>query len=249
MISTDPILELTNIKHSFCDDNLTHQVFNDFSLKLHQGELMTILGPSGCGKSTLLKIASSLIQPEVGQVRFEGSLQSHPDNQRIMVFQDQEQLFPWLNVEDNIAFPLTVQGGQKGDLNRVSELLDLVGLEQWRYHFPAQLSGGMKQRVALARSLSTRPKILLMDEPFGSLDAQIRRELQDSLINIFKIQGVSILFVTHDIQEALKLGDRIIVLSRDGEVLMEELNPLGEPRNPGNVDFPQAYHTIFSILR
>lgn len=243
-----PILRLNDIEYDFVDEGQVHPVFSNFNLNLKGSEFLTILGPSGCGKSTLLKLASSIIPSTQGDILFEGEPVYHPDNQRIMVFQDQDQLFPWLTVEQNAAFPLKIQFGKEWDRKIVSDLLKLVGLEKWKDHYPSQLSGGMKQRVALARALSTKPKILLMDEPFGSLDAQIRRELQNSLLEIFKKQGISILFVTHDIQEAVKLGDRIVVLSHDGNIVMESENLLDEPRTPENRRFPEVYHSIFSIL-
>jgi NitT/TauT family transport system ATP-binding protein len=165
-----------------------------------------------------------------------------------MIFQSQEQLFPWLTLEENIAFPLKM-AGEKGYGKRVAELLDLVQLSRWKNSYPHQLSGGMKQRAALARALSSRPALLLMDEPFASLDAQTRLHLQDWLRDLRTRELVTVLFVTHDIQEAAYLGDELAVMSASGDIVSRIPNPLEEPRTPENSRYPDLYRKVFHQLR
>jgi len=241
-----PLLQFRDVDFSF-PGKTPHRVFSRLNLTLEEGGFLTVLGASGCGKSTLLRLAASMLLPDKGAVFFQDSQPRHPDRQRIMIFQSQEQLFPWLTLEENVAFPLKMAGEKRAG-KRAAELLELVQLSRWKDRFPHQLSGGMKQRAALARALSSRPALLLMDEPFASLDAQTRLHLQDRLRELRKKELVTVLFVTHDIQESAYLGDEIAVMSRQGEIISRISNPLEEPRTPENNGYTDLYRSIFRQL-
>ena len=242
-----PLLQFHDVGFTFPGET-PHRVFSRLNLDLEEGCFLTILGASGCGKSTLLRLAASMLFPQEGSVIFRNSRPGRPDRQRLMIFQSQEQLFPWLTLEENIAFPLKM-AGEKGYGKRVAELLELVHLSRWKKSYPHQLSGGMKQRAALARALSSRPALLLMDEPFASLDAQTRLHLQNSLRDLRSKEMVTVLFVTHDIQEAAYLGDELAVMSASGDIISRIPNPLEEPRTPENSRYPMLYKDIFHQLR
>jgi NitT/TauT family transport system ATP-binding protein len=226
-----PLLQFHDVDFTFPGET-PHRVFSRMNLDLEEGCFLTILGSSGCGKSTLLRLAASMLFPQDGAVIFRNGRPNRPDRQRIMIFQSQEQLFPWLTLEENIAFPLKM-AGEKGYGKRVAELLDLVQLSRWKNSYPHQLSGGMKQRAALARALSSRPALLLMDEPFASLDAQTRLHLQDWLRDLRKRE----------------LGDELAVMSASGDIVSRIPNPLEEPRTPENSRYPDLYRKVFHQLR
>jgi NitT/TauT family transport system ATP-binding protein len=196
-------------------------------------ELVCIVGASGCGKSTLLNIVGGLETATSGQVRVDGDLVVGPGPDRGMVFQGYS-LYPWKSVTDNIAFGLECARWSKTDRrDRVTELLGIMGLTEFASHRPGQLSGGMRQRVAIARALAPEPDVLLLDEPFGALDAQTKRSMQDFLVQVRARTGATILMVTHDVTEAVYLSQRIYVLSsRPGRVADEIEVPFGEGRGP-----------------
>jgi NitT/TauT family transport system ATP-binding protein len=202
-------------------------------LHVDQGELVCIVGASGCGKSTLLNIVGGLDEATAGEVRVAGDLVVGPGPDRGMVFQAYS-LFPWKSVAENIAFGLRIGGMSKSDRDdRVSELVGIMGLTDWADHKPGQLSGGMRQRVAIARALAPEPDVLLLDEPFGALDAQTKRVMQDFLLQVQVRTGATILMVTHDVAEAVYLSQRVYVLSaRPGRVAEEVLIPFGRQRGP-----------------
>lgn len=191
----------------------------NISLDIHQGEFVSIVGPSGCGKSTLLDLVAGLTKPSHGQILLNGKTITGPGLDRGIVFQ-QYALYPWLNALQNIEFGLEAKGVDKKTRHEKAEYyLKLVGLAGFEQHYPNELSGGMKQRVAIARSLAYEPEILLMDEPFAALDAQTRETLQEELINIWKKSGSTIIFITHSIDEAIYLSQRVAILtSRPGRV-------------------------------
>jgi len=190
----------------------------DFEVR--EREFISVIGPSGCGKSTLIRIVAGLESPTSGEVAIDGVPVEGPGADRGMVFQGYT-LFPWLTVKKNVMFGLRMKGASRSQAARLAlEWLDLVGLADFADHFPAQLSGGMKQRVAIARALANEPRILLMDEPFGALDAQTRASMQSHLLRIWESVNVTILFITHDLDEAVYLSDRIVVLGANpGRVL------------------------------
>ncbi|WP_042216501.1 ABC transporter ATP-binding protein [Paenibacillus borealis] len=197
-------------------------VLEEIDLKLHEGEFVCLLGPSGCGKSTLLKIIAGLIQPSAGSAVMDGIHITGPEWHRGVVFQ-QPPLYSWLSTRENVRFGLKMRKIPKAEgLKLADEYLDKVGLLQYAGHKPYELSGGMKQRVAIARALVNSPRVLLMDEPFGALDALTREEMQQLLRNIWRETGCTILFITHDVDEALSLGTRVLVMSRSpGRIIRE----------------------------
>ncbi|WP_428264851.1 ABC transporter ATP-binding protein [Haliangium sp.] len=205
----------------------------DVSFDVHRRELITVVGPSGCGKSTLIRIIAGLDDPSAGEVRLDGHPVHGPGADRGMVFQ-QYTLFPWLDVRDNVAFGLRMQGERRAEARRRAEpWIELVGLTRFARHYPSQLSGGMKQRVAIARALANQPRILLMDEPFGALDAQTRAAMQAHLLRIWSRVDVTILFITHDLDEAVYLSDRVLVMGAHPGRVVEIVDvPLGRPREP-----------------
>ncbi len=208
----------------------------DVSFDLKGGEFVCILGPSGCGKSTILNLIAGFEAPTTGQVLLDGAPIRRPSSERGMVFQ-QPTLFPWLNVIDNVTFGPRMEGVPAATYRPQAErYLELVGLRGFENHAPWQLSGGMRQRVALARAWMPNPEILLMDEPFGALDAQTRLMMQELLVSLWKISRTTILFVTHDVDEALFLADRILVMSaRPGRIIEELQVPQSRPRDVESV--------------
>jgi ABC-type nitrate/sulfonate/bicarbonate transport system ATPase subunit len=192
----------------------------EVSLSIKEGEFVSLIGASGCGKTTLLKIIDGLIAPSKGRVEIDGNLVTGPGPDRAVVFQD-FALMPWANVIDNVAFGLRVRGVPKRErLEIAAEHIAQVGLEGFETKNPGQLSGGMQQRVGLARALAVKPKILLMDEPFGSLDAQTRHLMQEDLLGMLDEENLTVVFVTHDMDEAVYLSDRVAIMSpRPGQVV------------------------------
>lgn len=205
------------------------EAVQSLSFGVEAGEFVCVLGPSGCGKSTLLGALAGHLQPSAGELRVDGRPVSAPAPERGMVFQ-QNTLLPWRSVLDNVAFGLKMQGVGKAERRRqAAEFLRLVGLEDFAGHWPAQLSGGMQQRAEIARVLINRPRLLLMDEPFGALDAQTRSRMQELLLDIWTRIRTTVVFITHDIDEALFLADRILVMSPRPGRFIEDLR-LGFPR-------------------
>jgi len=203
----------------------------DINFRTHRREFLCIVGPSGCGKSTLVRILAGLEQQSAGQVLLEGAPVRGPGRDRGMVFQGYT-LFPWLTVKKNVMFGLVSQAGRTEAEREALQWLQLIGLEKFADAYPHQLSGGMKQRVAIARALANQPRILLMDEPFGALDAQTRARMQAHLLEIWRKIDITIIFITHDLDEAIFLADRILVLKpHPGEV--QELIEVPVPRPRG----------------
>ena len=220
-----------------------------FDLTLDVGEFVCLLGPSGCGKSTLLNIVAGFFPPTAGQVLLDGMEVTGPGRDRGVVFQE-HALFPWFRVGQNVEFGLKMARVSATERARIAgRYLDLVGLRAFHAAFPKELSGGMKQRVAIARALAGDPKILLMDEPFGALDAQTRRTMQDELAKIHAATGKTILFVTHAIEESLLLADRVAVMSpRPGRITAILGVPLARPRSDVAPDFVALKAQIQSLL-
>jgi NitT/TauT family transport system ATP-binding protein len=222
----------------------------DVSLAVEEGEFLSIIGPSGCGKSTLFNIVGGLIPAEEGQVLIDGVAIAGGHRDIGMVFQE-ESTFPWLTCIQNVAFPLEVAGVPKAErLARAAELLRLVGLEGFGDRFPAELSGGMKQRTAIARTLAMRPKILLMDEPFASLDEQTRMLLGDKILQICRELRQTTLLITHNITEAVQLSDRVAVMSfRPGRIKRLVEIDLPRPRSSDIVSTDRFGHLVGEIWR
>lgn len=205
----------------------------ELSTEIPGGQFVAILGPSGCGKSTLLNAIAGFIAPDSGNVLVDGSRIERPGADRGVVFQ-QPALFPWKTVYENIALGPRMSGlDSKAIVERTSHFMELVGLRQFSGYYPEQLSGGMQQRVGIARVLAIRPRVLLMDEPFGALDAQTRELMQESLLNIWDALKTTLVFVTHDIEEALFLAERVLLMSaRPGRFIADIEVAIPRPRNP-----------------
>jgi NitT/TauT family transport system ATP-binding protein len=212
------------------------------TLAVAQGKFVCILGPSGCGKSTLLAMVAGLVRPSSGSIRVGGAPVSGPGPERGLVFQDYG-LFPWLTVRGNIAFGLTCRGMRRQDRDAVvDKYVRLTGLTGFENRYPAELSGGMKQRVAIGRTLANDPRVLLMDEPFGAVDALTREFLQDEILRLWKVERKTILFVTHSMMEAAYLADEIVMLrSRPGRVFATVTVPLQRPRRRSDLEFLSFY--------
>ena len=205
---------------------------DDITLEIKEGEFVALLGPSGCGKSTMLNLLAGFETRSSGELTFDGAPVEKPGPDRGVVFQE-ASLFPWLNVWDNITFGPRVQGRRRDEYeSKASAMLKLVGLEAFSDALPAQLSGGMRQRVGIARVLVMSPRALLMDEPFGALDAQTRLAMQQLLLDVWQTLGTTVLFVTHDIDESILLADRICIMSaRPGRITREIAVNLPRPRS------------------
>jgi NitT/TauT family transport system ATP-binding protein len=231
----DHQLTLRNVTRTYDEENGSREALENINLEVKPREFLCIVGPSGCGKTTLLRMIAGLDYPTSGEIILDGTPVEGPSPDRGMVFQE-FSLFPWRTVLKNVEFGLRIQG--KRDIKRTAmRYIELVGLTGFEHSFPFQLSGGMKQRVAIARALATEPAILLMDEPFGSVDAQTRNVLQEELLEIWKRTKKTILFVTHSVDEAVYLADRVVVMSsRPGRILEVLSVNIERPRKRTSLD-------------
>lgn len=236
-----PDVELRNVSRSFARRARARQsgeylAVRDISFSIFVGEFFCLLGPSGCGKSTVLRMIAGFLPPSSGDILVRGSRVKSPGRDRAVVFQGDAALFNWLSVEENVEFGLRMRGVAAADRRRVvSQNIRMVGLEGFERLHPQQLSGGMRQRLQIARVLANDPAILLMDEPFGALDAQTRGILQRELSNIWSASNKTVLFITHDIDEALLLGDRLAIMTAGPEAMIKKTLevPLPRPRQVG----------------
>jgi len=245
-------LEVKNLVREFGSQNNTITALNNISFQVHRREFLSVIGPSGCGKSTLIRILAGLDLPTSGEVLLENNPVKGPGPDRGMVFQSYT-LFPWLTVKKNVMFGMQLAGKTSGAAeSEARQWIDLVGLSRAENAYPNQLSGGMKQRVAIARALANQPKILLMDEPFGALDAQTRAQMQAYLLQIWQNVDLTILFITHDLDEAVYLSDRILVLkAHPGEVQEIIEVPVPHPRNPSQFlsnEFLATRHRLEKLI-
>jgi ABC-type nitrate/sulfonate/bicarbonate transport system ATPase subunit len=224
-------LDIRNVSQHYRSGGREVTAIDDVSLTIRNKEFATILGPSGCGKTTLLRIVAGLVHPTQGEVHRDGHSITGPGRDRGMVFQSYT-LFPWLTVRQNIQFGLQLSGLPKGEQETIAQtFVAKVGLRGFEHAYPKALSGGMKQRVAIARALANNPDVLLLDEPFGALDAQTRALMQELLTQIWEEFHQTILFVTHDVEEAIFLSDRVFVMTaRPGRIKAEIDVPLERPR-------------------
>ena len=237
-------LEIRGVKKDFGGGMIALQ---DIDLDVRAGEFVCLLGPSGCGKSTLLNIVAGFIQPTAGQVLANGKAVTVPGPDRAMVFQEYA-LFPWMTVLDNVAFGLTIKRDSQAR-SKAQALLAKLSLEAFGQRFPKDLSGGMRQRVALARALAVDAPMLLMDEPFGALDALTRRSMQQELLRIWAEFRKTVLFVTHGIDESVTLADRVVVLTyRPGTVKKIVELRLPRPRDPGSPGFIGALRELTGLV-
>lgn len=246
------ILHINNLSKSFINSNSKVSILENINFSVNKGEFICIVGPSGCGKSTLLNQIGSFDFPDKGNITLNNREVRRPELNRIMVFQDFHQLFPWKTVLQNVLFPLKVNkiGDSKEEQIQIAKkYLSMVNLSQYINYYPHQLSGGMKQRVAIARALAIEPEILLMDEPFGSLDAQTKASLQKMLLTLWRKTTATIIFITHDIQEAILLADRIIVMSKGpGKVKSIIDNSIPRPRNLLSSHLSDMHKKIYNLL-
>ncbi len=221
----DPLLSVRGIKKVYASDHGSVEAVRDLTFDLRDGELACLVGPSGCGKTTLLKCISGLLTPTSGEVLLAGSAVTGPPKGMAVVFQEYgRSLFPWMTVRDNVELPLkNAHMGARERRELTERSLHEVGLDHAGKQYPWQLSGGMQQRVAIARAIAYQPRVLLMDEPFAAVDAQTRADLEDLIRKVWRDLGVTILFVTHDIDESVYLGERVIMLSSSPTVVQEDL--------------------------
>jgi NitT/TauT family transport system ATP-binding protein len=243
-------LQLKSVSKTFYSRNLEVTALEDISFEVAEGEFLCIIGPSGCGKSTLLNIIAGLEKPDRGEVLIDGKIINRPGPDRVVMFQD-DALFPWLNVLDNIEFGMKMKNTPKDKRRALAlEFLRMVHLSTFKHSFVHELSRGMKQRVALARALAINPRLLLMDEPFGSLDAQTREILQADLQEIWALTEKTIIFITHNVREAVCLGDRVLVCSaRPGRIKKEIKIELPRPRKLGSLELIKVSNVIMQELR
>jgi NitT/TauT family transport system ATP-binding protein len=241
-------LDVEHISHAFDIDGSVLPVLDDVNFSVEPGEFIALLGPSGCGKSTLLRLVAGLEAPRSGVLREDGDPVRGPFPSRVVVFQD-PTLFPWRTVWNNVALGLEAQGILKSQRQRVDAAIDLVGLSQFRNAYPHQLSGGMAQRVALARALVNDPKILILDEPLGKLDSLTRIMMQAEIVALWQRKGFTTLLVTHDVEEALFLANRVIVLSdRPARIKADIAVARPYPRHRGDPKLAELRRNILGLL-
>lgn len=241
-------IEVRSVRHWFDLPGGALQVIDDLDLSIAPGEFVALLGPSGCGKSTLLRLVAGLEPATAGSLLHDGAPITQPDPSRIVVFQD-PTLFPWRTVWDNVALGLQARGLLKLQRHRVDEALALVGLQDFAKAFPHQLSGGMAQRVALARALVNDPSLLVLDEPLGKLDSLTRLAMQTELVDLWQRAGFSTLLVTHDVEEALFMAQRVVVFSeRPATIVQTLVNDLPYPRRRGDPRLAALRHEALALL-
>lgn len=243
------ILEIKNLTKYYDDSNDKKNILESFDLKVENREFVCILGPSGCGKSTLIRCIAGF-EKFSGEIYINGKEEIEPSTDRIMVFQDFNQLFPWKTAINNIKYPLKLKGiKDKQEIDTIArDALAKVNLSEFADYFPFQLSGGMKQRVAIAKSIALKPKIILMDEPFAALDAISRRDLQNELLAIAEKEEITFIFVTHNIQEAIILGTRILVMNVGGRIAFDKKNTLERPVTPASDGYGELWQDLYDAL-
>lgn len=234
---SDVILEIKGINRIYKDEENTVEALQDINLSVKKGEFISIIGSSGCGKTTLLRLIAGLDKPQSGELLLDGEEITEPNPRRGYVFQ-QGSLFQWLTVEQNISAGLKARRVYKENKHRVAEYIDLIGLNGFEKAYPHQISGGMAQRVAIARALINDPEVLLLDEPMGALDSFTRADIQDKLLELRHSNNATMILVTHDVDEAIYLSDRIVIMTpRPGKISeILEVN-MPHPRHRGGTDF------------
>lgn len=242
-----PFLQLRDVSRSFHTREMSVQALDRVNFQVDRGEFVTIIGPTGSGKSTLFNILAGLLEPDEGSITFQDGA---PASTHVGYMPQRDLLLPWRRVIDNATLPLEIAGRRRGDARReVEGQLEVFGLAEFRDSYPGELSGGMRQRAALLRTVMIGRPALLLDEPFGSLDAITRRQMQDWLLEVHRKLGRTILFITHDVDEAVYLGDRVVVLSRrPGRVIRELTVPLPRPRKQHMTALPEFGRAVAELL-
>lgn len=226
----------------------TVTALSDINLKIEPGSFVSLIGPSGCGKSTLLRLIAGLIHPDTGTLTLDDDMIAKPGSDRGFMFQE-HTLFPWLNIYENVAFGLRARGIYRERAKDVQEIIELVGLAGFEKYYPHQLSGGMCQRASLARALVGRPKVLLLDEPLGALDAFTRMNMQDEILRIWKENDMTMVMVTHDVDEAIYLSDQIVVMTpRPGRITKTVNVGFSRPRARSSEEFLHHHGEILRLL-
>ncbi|MFC4057559.1 ABC transporter ATP-binding protein [Planomonospora corallina] len=250
------MLEISNLSHTYGSGPSAHTALGGIDLSVAEGELVCIVGPSGCGKSTLLRSVAGLITPTGGRVLLKGVPVDQTPDDLAVVFQDYSRsLFPWMSVADNVSLPLRRKGQDKRQRRRSAlDALEQVGLGGAADKYPWQLSGGMQQRVSIARALAYRPSLLLMDEPFGSVDAQTREDLEDLTLRVRRHHNMTILLITHDIDESVYVGDRVVVLSKSpagiaGDLRVDLPSPRDQISTREHPDFVRLRAEVGRLVR
>ena len=243
-------LKLKDVSKSFSrvDSTEVTNAVTDVNISMYNGEFVSLVGTSGCGKSTILRMIAGLIAPTTGELTINGDKITAPGPDIGMVFQ-KPTLFPWLTVEDNVAFSLKMQGKLKEGMEDVQRLIKVIGLEKFKKDYPGQLSGGMAQRVALARAMISKPGILLMDEPLGALDAFTRMNMQNEILDMWQVNKQLVVMVTHDIDEAIHMSSRILVMEAHPGRIREEIKiDMDYPRNRSSSSFVEYRNHILDLL-
>lgn len=243
-----PALEAVGLEKSFVKGDKRIIALRDFDLAVEDGSFVTVVGRSGCGKSTMLNMMAGLTSPTAGEVQYRGDRITKPRTD-VGYLTQHDTLMPWRDVRRNIEMPLELRGvGRKKRRATADRLIETVGLTGFEKHYPRELSGGMRRRASLARLLSGDPETLLLDEPFGALDAQLRGDLQAELLRLWQGSGRTVVFVTHDLEEALMLADRVVVLGPVGHILLDKAVDLGRPRDPEGVRVDPTYVELHQQL-
>lgn len=252
----EALLSVRNLKKIYHTDGGDIEAVRNLTFDLPKGELTCLVGPSGSGKTTLLKAISGLLEPTAGEVRLGGDLVTGPPKSMAVVFQEYgRSLYPWMRVRENVELPLKVAGMAKAERDKlVDDALEAVGLDHVPRSYPWQLSGGMQQRVAIARAVAYQPEVLLMDEPFAAVDAQTRADLEDLVRRVWKTLGVTVLFVTHDIDESVYLGSRVIILSSSPTIIQQDIKiDLPDERNQletrSSQRFSELRHHVYEQIQ
>ena len=246
-------VEIWDVSVSFRQGSTVNHALENTSVDIAPSSFVCLLGPSGCGKSTLLNTVAGYVKPTTGWARVDGAQVLGPGSERGMVFQ-QYSLFPWKTIRDNVAFgPYATGAGRAKSRAIADDLLEMVGLARFADRYPAELSGGMQQRVGIARALANKPAVLLMDEPFGALDSQTRAVMQENLLRLWAEFKITVIFVTHDVDEAIFLADRVLVMGASpGRIIEDVPVPLPRPRSPEvmtDADFNTLKRHLLQVIR
>ena len=245
----EALLQVIDLHKIYEDSDDNKSILDHINLSVNENDFVCILGPSGCGKTTMLRCIAGFEKYQ-GTIKVNCNVVTTPNTDRMLVFQDFNQLFPWRTVLQNVCYPLKKFGiKDKKEREQIADIyLEKVGLAGYKHFYPHQLSGGMKQRVAIAKALALKPKLILMDEPFASLDAMTRRKLQKELLKLSKSENVTVIFITHNIQEAIVLGTRIMVMSKNGKFKLDVENTLPHPITPSSEGYAAMWDTFNTAL-